>query len=74
MIAWNPFHQPAIRGRHQAIIRTNTGIFLIWSSETNFREILIEIYKFLFKEMRVKMSAKMWPICRSINVLKLDVN
>ena len=22
----------------------------------------------------MKMSAKMWPICRSINVFKLDVN
>ena len=56
-------------GRHQAIIRTNTGIFLIWSSETNFREILFEIHKFSFKEMRVKMSAKIWPICRGINGL-----
>ena len=34
-------------GRHQTIIRTNAGISLIGSLETNFREILIDIYIFI---------------------------
>ena len=38
-------------GRHQAIIWTNAGILLIWTLETKFREILIEIDTFSFKGM-----------------------
>ena len=33
-------------GRRQAIIWTNAGVLLIWPLETNFSEILIEIYTF----------------------------
>ena len=38
----------------QAIIWTNTGILLIWTSGTNFNEILIEIQTFSFKKMCFK--------------------
>ena len=42
-------------GRHQAIIWTNDGIFLIGPLGTNFSEILIEIQTFLFKKKQLKM-------------------
>ena len=35
----------------------------------NFSEILIEINKFSFKKMRLKMSGKWWPFCLGLNVL-----
>ena len=35
-------------GRRQAIISSNAGILLIRPFGTNFSEILIEIYKFVF--------------------------
>ena len=38
-------------GRHQAIILTNAGIFLIGPLGTNFNEILLEIYPFSFKKI-----------------------
>ena len=44
-------------GRRQAIIWTNAGIFLIGPLRTNFSEILIEIWVFSFKKMRLKMSS-----------------
>ena len=42
-------------GRHQAIIRTNTGILLFGTLGTNFSEILSEIYTFSFNKMHWKM-------------------
>ena len=57
--------------RRQAIIWTNVGILLIGPLGTNFREFLIRIHTFSFKEMHLKMSsAKWWPFCLSLNVLK----
>ena len=48
-------------GWWQAIIWTNSGIFLIGPSETNFREIFIEIYSFIkenaFENVVWKMEA-----------------
>ena len=35
-------------GRHQAIISTNAGLLLIWTSGTNFSEISSEIHTFSF--------------------------
>ena len=57
-------------GRRQAIIWTNDGILLIGPLETNFSEILIKIYTFSFKKMRLKMSSGKWrPVCLGLNVL-----
>ena len=53
----------------QTIIGTNAGILLIGPLETNFSEILIEIYTFSFNKMHLKMlSVKWWqflslPLC-----------
>ena len=59
-------------GRRQAIIWTNAGILLIGPLRTNFREILIEIYKFPFKKMYLKMSSgKSRPFCLGLNELRL---
>ena len=59
-------------GRCQAIIWTNAGILLIGPLGTNFSEILIEIYKFSFKKMHLKMSSGYWrPSCVGLNVLNL---
>ena len=56
--------------RRQAIIWTNDGILLIGPLGTNVSEILIEIYTFLFKKMRLKLSsAKWWPFCLGLSVL-----
>ena len=50
-------------GGRQAIIWTNTGIFLIGPLGTNFSEISIEILTFSIKKMRFKvLSAKMVAI------------
>ena len=58
-------------GRRQAIIWTNDGILLIRPFGTNFSEISIEILTFSLKKMRLKMSsAKWWPFCPSLNVLR----
>ena len=43
--------------RRQAIIWTNAGILLIGPTGTNFSEILIEILRFSFKKMRLKVSS-----------------
>ena len=62
-------------GRRQAIIWTNDGILLIGPLGTNFSDILIEIYKFSFKKMHLKMSSGKWrPICLGLNVLKTGLN
>ena len=59
--------------RCQVIIRTNVGILLTGALRTNFTEILIEIIKFLFNKMRLKVSsAKRRPFCLGINVLSKD--
>ena len=49
-------------GRRQAIIWTNAGILLIWSSGTNFSEILTEIHTFSFKKMFLNVVRKMAAI------------
>ena len=75
---WNNFMPSSIGSdnglapaRRQAIIWTNTGILLIGPMETNFSEILIEIYTFSFTKMHFKMlSGKYWPFCLGLNVLK----
>ena len=57
-------------GRRQAIIWTNAGILLIGPLGTNFSEIIIEILKFSFKKMRMKVSSvKRRPFCLGLNVL-----
>ena len=49
--------------QRQAITWTNAGLLSTGSLETNFGEILIGIYTFPFKKMRLKMSyAKMATI------------
>ena len=47
-------------GRHKAIIWTNAGILLIQTLETNFSEILIEIYTFSLKKMHLEMWSGKW--------------
>ena len=60
-------------GRRKAIIRTNSGILLIWTVETNFSEILSEIPTLSFKKMHLKMSsAKWWQFCLGLNVLNAE--
>ena len=57
-------------GRRQAIIWTNAGILLIGPLGTNFSQVLIEIHKFSFKKMRLKVSSGKWrPCCLGLNVL-----
>ena len=57
-------------GRGQAIIWNNAGILLIGPLGTNFSEILIKIYIFSFKKMRLKMSSGKWqPSYLGLNVL-----
>ena len=58
-------------GRRQAIIWTSAGILLIGPLETNFSEILIEMYTFSFKKMHLKMSSAKWrPFCLGLDVLR----
>ena len=58
-------------GRCHAIIWTNAGILLIAQLGTNFSEIIIEIRRFSFKKMHLKMSSgKWWSFCLSLNMLK----
>ena len=65
-------HNGLSPGRRQAIIWTNDGndgILLIGPLGTNFSEILIEIYRFSFKKMQLKMSSGKWrPFCLGLNV------
>ena len=57
-------------GRRQAIIWTNNGILLIGPLGTNFSEILIKIYLFLFKKMHLKILSGKWlSFCLGLNVL-----
>ena len=59
-------------GRRQAIIWTNARILSIGPLETNFNEILIEIYTFSFRKMHLKMSSgHLRPFRLGLNVLKL---
>ena len=66
-------------GQHQAIIWTNAEILLIGPLGTNFNQILIEIHKFSFKKMRLKVASAKWrTFCLGLNVLnhvnKRDLN
>ena len=57
--------------RRQAIIWTNAGILLIGPLGWKFSEILIGIQTFSFKKMHLNMSsAKWWPFCLGLNVLR----
>ena len=57
-------------GRRQAIIWTNAGILLMRTIETNVSEILIQINKFWFKKMYLKMSPGKWrPFCLGLKML-----
>ena len=57
-------------GRSQAITWTSAGILLIGPLGTNFSEILIEIPKFSFKKMHLKVSSGKWrPFCFGLNEL-----
>ena len=47
-------------GRHQAIIWTNAGIFLIGPLATKFIEFFIEIQTFSFKKMHLNVSSAKW--------------
>ena len=58
-------------GRHQAIIWASARILLIGSPGTNSNEILIEIHRYSFKKMHLKMSSgECWPSCLGPNVLR----
>ena len=58
--------------RHQVIIWTSAGTFLIRSLATNFSEILN--HTFSFKKMHLKLSpAEWWPFCFGLNVLRLPI-
>ena len=56
--------------QRKAIIWTNAGILLIGPLGTNFSEILIEIHRFSFTKIRLKMLAAKWRLfCLGLNVL-----
>ena len=60
-------------GWRQAIVRTNTGILLIWPLGSNFSEILIKIHTFSFNKLHWKMlSGKCWPLCLGVKVLRVN--
>ena len=57
-------------GRRQAIIWTNAGILSMRTIETNVSEILIQINKFWFKKMYLKVSSGKWrPFCVGLKML-----
>ena len=56
-------------GQRQAIIWTNAGILSIGPLETNFSEILIEIYTFSLKKMHLKMSGKWRSNIHTLSIL-----
>ena len=58
---------------HQAIIRTNTGIWLMGHLGTNFIEIRIVICRVSFKKIHLKMSEKWRPFCLGPIVLKRTI-
>ena len=56
-------------GWHKAIIWTNAGILLTGPLGTNLSEILIEILRFSFKKMCLKMLCAKWQLSsRSLNM------
>ena len=58
-------------GRHQAIIWTNYGIFLIGPLGINFGDLFIEIRIFSFKKMHLKIASAKWGrFCPARNMLK----
>ena len=58
--------------RRQAIIWTNAGVLLIGPLGKNFHEILIEIHRFSFKNMHLKMSSAKRRLFRlGLNVLTM---
>ena len=60
-------------GRRQAIIWTNAGVLLIGPVGTNVSEMLIEIFTFSFKKMRLKISSAKWlPCCLGLNMLSIN--
>ena len=53
----------------------NTAILLVWTSGTNFSEILSEIHTFSFKRMNWKMSSVKWGLFRlGLNELTLNLS
>ena len=57
-------------GQRHAIIWTNAGILLIGPLGTDFNEVLIEIHKFVFKNVHLKISSGKWrPSCLGLNAL-----
>ena len=57
-------------GRRQAVILTNAGVLSIGPLGTKFSEILIEILRFSFKKICLKVSSAKWrPFCLGLNVL-----
>ena len=58
--------------RRQVIIWNNAEILLIGPLGINWSKILIEIHKFSFQKMHLKMSSATWqPFFLSLNVLNL---
>ena len=55
------------------IIWTNAGILLIGHLWTNFSEILSKIHTFSFNKMNLKVSARSWPFCLSLNELNWSI-
>ena len=55
-------------GRRQDIICTNAGILWIGPLVTNFSEILIKLYIFLFKKIPLKLSSGNWRLCFGLYV------
>ena len=51
----------------QATIRTKAGLLLIGTIATNYSEIVIEVQRFSFKKMYLKISWR--PFCLGLNVL-----
>ena len=61
--------------RHQAIIWTNAGIFLIGLSWTNFSRIFIKSQIFSFKENHLEMLSGKWrTFCPGLNVISRCLN
>ena len=56
-------------GQRHAIVWTKAGIILIGPLETNFSEIVIEIYPFSVKKMLLNISGKRRPFCLGLKVL-----
>ena len=58
--------------RREAIIWTSTGLLWIRPWRTYYHEILVEIQKFSFKKMHLKISSAKWrSFCLSLNALTL---